>query len=277
MEKRPIAEDANKKPIAKDAKILPIALGARLKRQPGIHTLGFKPNFSDYSAKEQKLIRQAKKIYYPTAFYADLFNAMGKKTFPNFHTYKFALDKIKQTAIFQLQNIPHPRTHIFYGNRQKKSIRDHFTFPFIAKKARGSAKGENIYLIHTPQDLEQYLVGKGPAYIQQYMPIKKDMRVIIIGSKIRLAYWRIASDGNFKTNLSQGGHISFESLPQKALDLALKTAIACGWDDVGIDIIESNNQFYVLEGNMKYGTKGFKAANINYKNLLVQLILKGEI
>ncbi len=108
LEKRPIAEDANKKPIAKDAKILPIALGARLKRQPGIHTLGFKPNFSDYSAKEQKLIRQAKKIYYPTAFYADLFNAMGKKTFPNFHTYKFALDKIKQTAIFQLQNIPHP-------------------------------------------------------------------------------------------------------------------------------------------------------------------------
>ncbi len=277
MNKRPIAQDAKIKPIATDAKIQPIALGARLKKQPSIHTLGFKPNFSNYSAKEQRLIQQAKKIYYPTAFYADLFNAMGKKTFPSFHTYKFALDKIKQTAIFQLQNIPHPRTHIFYGNNQKQSIQDHFTFPFIAKKARGSAKGNNIYLIHTPHDLEQYLTIKEPAYIQQYLPIKKDMRVIIIGSKIRLAYWRIASDGNFRTNLSQGGHISFDPLPQKALDLALQTAIACGWDDVGLDIIESDNRFFVLEGNMKYGTKGFKKAGINYKDLLTQLILKGEI
>ncbi|MCF6248875.1 MAG: RimK family alpha-L-glutamate ligase [Desulfobacula sp.] len=272
-----IAKNAKIKPIAKNAKIKPIALGARLKKHPNIHTLGFKPNFSDYSAKEQTLIQQAKKIYYPTAFYADLFNAMDKKTFPSFHTYKFAMDKIKQTAIFQLQGIPHPKTHIFYGNKQKQEILDHFTFPFIAKKARGSAKGNNIYLIHTHLDLEKYLVMTGPAYIQQYMPIKKDMRIIIIGSKIRLAYWRIACHGNFKTNLSQGGVIGFDSLPQKALDLAQKTAIACGWDDVGIDIIESENQFYVLEGNMKYGTRGFKAAGINYKDLLEQLILKKEI
>jgi len=277
LKKRPIVEDAKIKPIAKGAKIRPIALGARLKKYTGIHTLGFKPNFNDYSAKEQGLIRKAKKIYYPTAFYAELFNAMNKRTFPNFHTYKFALDKIKQTAMFQLQGIPHPETRIFYGNKQQQRILDYFTFPFIAKKARGSAKGNNIYLIHTPKDLEKYLTMAGPAYIQKYLPINKDMRIIIIGSKIRLAYWRIASKGNFKTNLSQGGHLNFDPLPKKALDLALQTAIACGWDDVGIDIIESDNQFYVLEGNMKYGTKGFKAANINYKDLLATLILNGEI
>lgn len=255
----------------------PIAIGARLKKHHQIHTLGFKPNFCDYSGSQKKMIQKADKIYYPTAFYADLFNAMGKKTFPSFHTYKFALDKIKQTAMFKLLNIPHPVTHVFYGKKQKKQILDRFSFPFVAKQARGSAKGLNVYLIQNKKQLADYLLRPGPAYIQEYLPVDRDMRIIVIGEKIRLAYWRLAPADSFKTNLSQGGTICFDPLPQKALDLALHTAGACRWDDVGIDIIESNKQFYVLEGNMKYGTKGFKAAGIDYRQLLVDLIKTRQI
>ena len=173
--------------------------------------------------------------------------------------------------------IPHPKTKIFYGKKQKQTILKFFTFPFIAKKARGSAKGNDVYLVQSKKELSLYLKNKGPAYIQEYLPIDRDMRIIVIGKKIRLSYWRIAGDDNFKTNLSQGGAISFDPLPSKALDLALMTALKCGWDDVGIDIIEQNNRFYVLEGNMKYGTKGFKKAGIDYKKMLANLIVEGKI
>ncbi len=255
----------------------PIAIGARLKKCPQINTMGFRPNFSNYSPKEQELLFSASKIYYPTAFYADLFNAMGKVTFPSYHTYKFAQDKIKQTAMFQMLGIPHPRTKIFYGSRQKKLIAKEFDFPFIAKVPRGSARGIGVYLIKTPKDLLKYLSKKGPAYIQEYLPIDRDMRIIVIGRQIALAFWRISRKGNFKTNLSQGGEISFDPLPQKALDLALSTANKCGWNDVGIDIVQSRNRLYVLEGNMKYGTKGFQKAGIDYKRLLCDLILKDRV
>ena len=105
----------------------PLAIGARLKDFPDqVTTLGFKPNFNDYTPKEQHWIAKAPKIYYPTAFYADLFNAMGKPTFPSFHTYKFAQDKILQTAIFNLNKIPHPRTRVFYGSIQKSRIKKAF-------------------------------------------------------------------------------------------------------------------------------------------------------
>ncbi len=255
----------------------PVALGARLKGVEDIHTLGFKPVFTDYSTAEQKLILEAKKIYYPTAFYADLFNAMGKPTFPSFHTYKFAMDKIKQTAIFNMLGIPHPRTRIFYGKNQKKTILDFFSFPFIAKKARGSAKGKGIFLIKNKEELAVYLENHSPAYIQEYLPIDRDMRIIIIGKKIRLAFFRISTSDNFKTNLSQGGTVCFDPLPQDALDLASMTALKCGWDDVGIDIMMHNSRPYVLEGNMKYGTKGFQSAGIDYKKMLAALILTGEL
>ena len=255
----------------------PIAIGARLKKYPQILTLGFRPNFSDYTPREQDLLVSSPKIYYPTAFYADLFDAMGKETFPSYHTYKFAQDKIKQTAIFQMLKIPHPRTIVFYGPRQKKQILKEFNFPFIAKIPRGSAKGLGVYLVQSTEDLAHYLNQKGPAYIQEYIPIDRDMRIIIIGSRVVLGFWRMAGIDSFKTNLSQGGKISFDPLPQKAMDLALLTASKCGRNDVGIDIIQSGNRFYVLEGNMKYGTKGFQKAGINYKELLCDLILNGGL
>jgi ribosomal protein S6--L-glutamate ligase len=255
----------------------PVAIGARLRQFSGIQTLGFKPNFHAYSAEEKKRILGAKKIYYPTAFYADLFNTMGKKTFPSFHTYKFALDKIKQTAAFQMHGIPHPRTRVFYGKKQIQTILDYFTFPFIGKKARGSAMGRGIFLIKTPEDLSRYLDLHRPAYIQEYLPIEKDMRIIIIGQKIRLSYWRISRPNHFKTNVSQGSTISFEPIPKGALNLAGLTALKCGWDDVGIDIIQQRNKFYVLEGNMKYGTKGFSKAGIPYKQFLASLIMEGRV
>lgn len=254
-----------------------IALGARLKDCSRVTTLGLKPNFPAYSAKERELILNAEKIYYPTAFYADLFNVMGKPTFPSYNNYKFAQDKIRQTAIFQMLDIPHPETRVFYGKKQKKRITRFFKFPFIAKEPRGSSMGKGVFLIHNRKDLETYLETPGPAYIQQYCPLDRDMRIIVIGKRIALAYWRVALKGEFRTNVHQGGHIRFDPLPMEALDLALNTAKACGWDDVGIDIIEHGGKFLILEANVKYGRQGFKKAGLNYKKYLENLLISGEI
>ena len=98
-----------------------IALESRLRQCKNVITLGVRPNFSDYTSEEAHLIRNASKIYYPSSFYADLFDAIGKNTFPSYHTYKCVQDKIKQTALFELLNISHPRTRVFYGKRQKKN------------------------------------------------------------------------------------------------------------------------------------------------------------
>ena len=254
-----------------------IALGARLTHSCHVTTLGLKPNFQDYQEHERTLIREADKIYFPTAFYADLFNAMGKMTFPSFHTYKFAQDKIRQTAVFEMLEIPHPFTRTFYGKRQKNEILDYFSFPFIAKKARGSSKGRDVHLIEDTQGLSKYLETENPAYIQEYLPAERDLRVVVIGREVALSYWKTSGGGNFRTNISQGGTIRFDRVPAKALHLALDTAQKCGWDDVGIDIIEKEGMFYVLEANMKYGTQGFRKASIDYKSFLETLLIRGRI
>ncbi len=254
-----------------------IALEGRLRDCKNVITLGVRPNFSDYNHREAELIRNAQKIYYPSAFYADLFDAMGKDTFPGYHTYKCVQDKIKQTAMFELLNIPHPRTRVYYGTRQKKAITDHFTFPFIAKIPRGSAMGRGVYLIQQKDELLDYLKLTNTAYIQQYLPSDRDIRVVIIGEKIVHAYWRVAPENDFRCNIAVGGRVSLDSIPPQALDLALHTARSCRWDDVGIDICQHEGDFYVLEANMKYGKEGFRQAGIDYINLMEDMIENEEI
>jgi ribosomal protein S6--L-glutamate ligase len=202
---------------------------------------------------------------------------MGKETFPSYHSYKFTQDKIKQTALFDLMNIPQPRTRVFYGKRQKASIGSYFSFPFIAKTARGSALGRGVFLIQTPEDLQQYLDLGGPAYIQQYLPVSRDMRVVVIGKRVVHAYWRIAPPGEFRSNVAVGGRVSLDAIDAEAVRLALYTATVCRWDDVGIDICCHDGQYYVLEGNMKYGKEGFRQAGIDYIKLMETLIDNGDI
>lgn len=254
-----------------------IALEGRLKNCKNVITLGVRTNFSDYSPTEAELIRRADKIYYPTTFYADLFDAMGKTTFPSYHTYKCVQDKIKQTALFDLLDLPHPRTRVFYGNRQKQLISNYFKFPFIGKIPRGSALGRGVYLIHNENELRNYLDQSGPAYIQEYLPIDRDIRVVVIGNRMIHAYWRIIPENEYRSNVAVGGQISLAPVPERARKLALQLARACRWDDVGIDICEYNDQFYVLEANMKYGRAGFRQAGLDYAKLMESLIENEEI
>ncbi|MGA6926026.1 MAG: RimK family alpha-L-glutamate ligase [Desulfosarcina sp.] len=254
-----------------------LALEARLRQCRNVVTIGVRPNFTDYSDAEAQWIHEARKIYYPTVFYADLFNAVGKPTFPSYHTYKCVQDKIKQSALFQLTGLPHPRTRVFYGHRQKEKIRDYFSYPCIAKEPRGSAMGLGVFLINSDADLADYTDKHHVAYIQQFLPIDRDIRVVVIGGQVVHAYWRIAGAGEFRTNVARGGRISLERVPEAALSLARQAAKACGWDDVGLDICCHDGQYTILEANMKYGKEGFRAAGIDYFQMMEQLIDDGRI
>lgn len=254
-----------------------VALEGRIRECPLVRTLGVRPNLGDYSEEERGLINSADKIYYPSSFYAGLFDTIGKKTFPSYHTYHYAQDKILQTALFNLAGINHPRTRTFYGKRQRETILDYFELPLIAKVARGSALGRGVFLIRSARELEQYCRYHKPAYIQEYLPIDRDIRVIVIGSKVVHAYWRVAKKGEFRTNLAAGGMVDLSRVPDEARAFALETARRCRWDDVGLDLCMHGGRYYVLEGNMKYGKQGLLQAGIDYPKLVCDLIQRGEI
>jgi ribosomal protein S6--L-glutamate ligase len=137
--------------------------------------------------------------------------------------------------------------------------------------------GRGVYLIQNHDDLLSYCNLSTVAYIQEYLPSDRDMRIVIIGKEVVHAYWRIAPKGEFRSNVAVGATISLDPVPQKALGLALDTARKCQWDDVGIDIVEHDGKLYVLEANMKYGREGFRQAGIDYTKLMENMIEERRI
>jgi ribosomal protein S6--L-glutamate ligase len=253
-----------------------VAIEGRLRGCRNVVTLGVRTHFDDYTADEQALIRQADTVYYPTSFYAELLSAAGKRIFPSLRTYAFAQDKVKQTALFRLLDIPHPRTRVFYG-RQRSGIFRAFDTPFVAKVARGSARGHGVRLIRTADDLEDYCARNRVAYVQEYLPHDRDVRVVVIGNAVAHAYWRVAAPGEFRTNVALGGRVLLEPVPADAQELALRTARLCGWDDAGIDLCRRGEGWVVLEANMKYGREGFRQAGIDYVRLMERMIENHDI
>lgn len=256
-----------------------IAIGRQLRHCPTILNLGPRANVADYSPEELAVIRKAAKIYFPTRLLAEPLAALDKTLFPSIQTYRFCGDKIRQTNLFQVAGIPVPRTGIYYGPRQQACIMDDFSPPFIAKIPRGSSRGLGVFLIHDQVQLSAYLRLRPhePAYIQEYLPIARDLRVVVLGRRIVHAYWREAGPDDFRTNVTQGGRISFSNIPKAALDLAQNAAGNCRFDHVGLDLCEYQKRWYLLEANMIFGLEGFVAAGLDYRDILKTMVERDEI
>jgi len=253
-----------------------IALGNRLKGVPEVLTLGVKPNFYDYTPSERSLILKSAVILYPTLTYSQLFTTLGKKLFPSLETYIYADEKIKQTTLFNILGIPHPRTRIYYHLHHADILKD-FRFPFIAKLPRRSAQGKGIFKIQNKDELDQYLNMTKVAYIQDYMSHERDLRVILINYLPILAYWRVRHPENFKTNIFQGGTIDFDNIPDEGLRLAAEFSKKCKFNDVGLDMMKVDDKWYLIEANMKYGRIGLKLKGMILKEIIREKLLKGEL
>jgi ribosomal protein S6--L-glutamate ligase len=222
----------------------------------------------------KEALLKADEIFYPSLLYEDLFRCLGKKTYPG-NYYAFIGNKIRQTNLFQLLEIPHPRTRVYYGRSRPDRISADFAYPFVAKAPVGSSMGQGVFLIQCEADLASYLKSYHPAYIQEYLPLDRDLRVVLIKGRVIHAYWRIHQPGEFRNNVSQGGRISFECIPEGALDFATDVAGRCGFEEVGLDICRANGIYYVIEANMVFGLEGFSQQGLDLYEILSTLEKQG--
>ncbi len=256
---------------------LRVSLGRQLSLSRTVHSLPLRCNWQDYTPEERHTIVQAKKIYFPTIFYCHAFYAMGKEIFPSYSSYNLLGNKIRQTSLFSMLGVPHPETRFFFGKDRMDKILSHFSLPFIGKIPEASSLGQGIFLIDSETALKDYLARVRIAYIQKYVPIDRDIRVVVIGKQVVLSYWKIAIATDFRTNVARGGKISFEEVPSEAIGLAKEVASKSGIDHAGFDICISEKGPMVFEANIHFGTEGFEAAGLSYKEVIAHMADSFEI
>lgn len=208
--------------------------------------------------KEKDKVKEADWILYPEYWQVNsLVYGLKKRIFPNVSTYHLGHNKIEMTRAFMTicpQNIPY--TEILSNTPiNQEYILDMFTFPFIAKEVK-SSMGFGVHLIEDKKQFRSYCNTNDILYIQEKLPIDRDMRIIYVGDEVIASYWRIGAENSFKNNVAQGGCISYENVPQKALDLVDRIAKELDINHAGFDVAEVDGYFYIFEFNVFFGTRG---------------------
>ncbi|TSB46302.1 ATP-grasp domain-containing protein [Alkalicoccobacillus porphyridii] len=226
---------------------------------PGLHYV--KPE-NMFAEKQQ--IMDADVCLFPENWQVNsLVYGMKKRIFPSIQSIQLGFNKIEMTrALWSVAPELVPKTAILGRNRDtfQKVLMD-FPFPFVAKEIR-SSMGKGVFLIENEQQFREYSDANPTYYIQEYLPIERDLRVCIVGEKAIASYWR-ENENTFKNNVAQGGRILFDDIPEEAVQTAVDTAKALGIDHAGFDLIVVDEKFYILEFNTLFGNQGFQQLQVS--------------
>lgn len=225
---------------------------------------------------EEKLkIKRASWLLFPEYWQVNsLVYGWQKRIFPSISTYHLGHDKIEMTRLFQLLapgNTPY--TMILANDETaKEQILDKMSFPFVGKKVR-SSEGRGVWLIKDKDDLNKYLAENQVLYLQEYLPIDRDLRVVYVGDEVFTAYWRIGKEGDFRNNLAQGGSISHDNIPEEPLRLVRDIARQAGIDHAGFDIAALGGHYYLLEFNLYFGNTGLAGRSQELNKTIYRYLL----
>ena len=187
-------------------------------------------------------------------------------------------DKYRTHLRLDQEKIPAPRTvalpkPIFDEEDDPKKIENikNYTvqvgskYPMILKTSAGS-KGSGVMIIESENSLVSVVQTihkvdrESNLLLQEYIPYKKDMRVIVLGNEVIAAMERKSIDGDFRSNYSLGGKTKSVKVNEEQKQLAIDAASAVEGIFVGVDILESDGKNYVIEVNGSPGTEGIETA-----------------
>lgn len=223
-------------------------------------------------------IKEADWVLFPETWQVNfLVYALKKKIFPSINSYHLGYNKVEMTRAMQAIAPEHVPYTIIKGKHDgvMEEILEELSFPFIAKDVR-SAQGKGVFLIENRRQLKNYLNGHDTLYLQEYLPLDRDLRVVLVGDEIVTAFWRIARDGEFRNNLSRGGKASWEDIPSEALDLVKRWSRELGINYAGFDLAPVGDKFYFLEFNLYFGYRGLLERGFTFEDKIRNYLLKNH-
>lgn len=139
------------------------------------------------------------------------------------------------------------------------------TAPLIVKLLE-STQGKGVVLAETRKAAESVISAfrglKANFLVQDFVKESAgvDIRCLVIGSKVIAAIKRTGAEGDFRSNLHQGGTAAVVRITREERDTALRAARAFGLGMGGVDLLRSDDGPKVLEVNSSPGFEGVEKA-----------------
>ena len=174
---------------------------------------------------------------------------------PSIETQFSNKSKENVTLFCNKYDLSAPKTGIFYDKKEGDDYLKKCSYPQIVKRSYGASNygGYYVHKVDSYNEAKNLFAEKkySPVYTQNAIDLKDsgDLRVMLIGHKPVCAFWRYSGDGEWITNTSQGGSMSYENVPMNALELAVKASKAAKAEYWACDIAicAKTGEAYILE------------------------------
>jgi len=175
-------------------------------------------------------------------------------------------DKLRSLQIFSRHDIGIPKS--IFSNQPKDVpalINELGGTPIVIKLLEGT-QGIGVILAETEKAAKSVVEAfhglKANMLLQEFIEEAggADIRAFVVEGKVVGAMKRQGAEGEFRSNLHQGGTAEALRLTAEQRALALAAAKAMGLNMCGVDMIESKRGPLVLEVNSSPGLEGIEAA-----------------
>lgn len=197
-------------------------------------------------------------------------------------------DKSMTHLILQSQGIPMPKTvlgpmtyeNIGYTNYDfLEIVQRELEYPIIVKECFGSF-GAQVYKAETAEQLKALVqqIGNKPMLFQEYIASSKgkDLRLHVVGDQVVTAMYRYSVNGDFRANISNGGHMKPYEPTELEKELAIESIKALGLDFAGVDLLfGEDGTALVCEVNSNAHFRNiYDCTGVNVADSIMDYILK---
>uniref|UniRef100_A0A832A3R7 Uncharacterized protein n=1 Tax=Desulfacinum infernum TaxID=35837 RepID=A0A832A3R7_9BACT len=169
-----------------------VALAPFLRADSRVVTLGVRPTLGDYTAEERRLLRQARRVLFPTMRFADVLEGGGCRCFPSAATYRYQRWRPLQWSLGAFLNLPMVRSRLCYGEKAKREIPRMFQPPF---RVLGPRSGRDpVVLVDSWAAWEAVAQQENPVIVSEWVDYRWRHDVWVAAGTV-LAWRRVPWDG----------------------------------------------------------------------------------
>lgn len=224
--------------------------------------------------KEVEKIKEADYLLFPAYWQVNtLVYGLKKNIFPSISTYHLGHNKVETTRVLMCtfpENVPYTKIMSKFGTTVYDIEKD-FEYPLVAKEIKNSM-GRGVFLIENRDQLQTYMDNNEVLYIQERLPIDRDLRIVFVGDKVICAYWRIAPEGGFHNNIAKGAYYDFNNIPDDAVSLVENVARSLKINHAGFDVAIVKDKLYILEFNVMFGNEGLRKMKVQVEKYIYEYI-----
>ncbi len=190
-------------------------------------------------------------------------------------------DKLRSLQLLARAGIGLPVTGFAHSTKDMSGVIDIVNgAPLVVKLLEGT-QGKGVVLAETRKAAESLLEAfrglDANILVQEFIKEAggSDIRAFVVGGRVVASMMRTAAEGEFRSNVHQGGSIEKIRLRPEERATAVRAAKTMRLSVAGVDIMRSNHGPVVLEVNSSPGLEGIEAASkVDVAGQIVQFIEK---